>query len=217
MAEFVLVVHGQTLVLDPQGALYWRERRALCLSDVHLGKSHTFRRNGIAVPSGTTAGELKRLDGLLERYQPERLWILGDLLHSAVDGREVHVATLKRWLDDLGGIEKRLVLGNHDKAVGPLSDALQCVRGAQIEAPFVLAHEPHLSAHGPVIAGHLHPVVRLGDRLGKARFKAFWLNAQGLVLPSFGAFTGGYVVQPTRGDRVLIIADGAVRELKTAA
>jgi len=34
------------------------------------------------------------------------------------------------------------------------------------------------------------------------------------VLPAFGEFTGTYTVQPTSGDRVFVVADDRVIEMK---
>ena len=59
------------------------------------------------------------------------------------------------------------------------------------EAPFVLAHHPEPSASGYVLAGHLHPGVRLagpGDL--RATLPCFWFADRVGVLPVCGEFTG---------------------------
>ena len=42
----------EQLLLLPERALWWPQQKALVLSDVHFGKSATFRENGIPVPEG---------------------------------------------------------------------------------------------------------------------------------------------------------------------
>ena len=73
---------GEPVRLYAERALYWPARRRLVIADLHLGKGDTFRRHGIAVPSGGTADDLARLAGLLARTGARELWVLGDMLHG---------------------------------------------------------------------------------------------------------------------------------------
>ena len=41
---------GQTLILHPAKAIFWKEKSRLLLADVHLGKAGHFRKVGIPVP-----------------------------------------------------------------------------------------------------------------------------------------------------------------------
>lgn len=66
----------------------------------------------------------------------------------------------------------------------------------------------------PVLAGHLHPVVRLRGPAGdRARLPCFWVRPRTLVLPAFGSFTGGWPVPAARGDRIFVPVEGAVVEV----
>ena len=66
----------------------------------------------------------------------------------------------------------------------------------------------------PVLAGHLHPVVRLhGPARDRARLPCFWVRPRTLVLPAFGSFTGGWSVPVARGDRIFVPVEGAVVEV----
>jgi len=211
--EFELAVHGQTLCLDASGAAFWREQRTLLLADVHLGKAHTFRRHGIAIPSGTTALELDRIAALIQRFAPARVLVLGDLLHSKIDGSEGFVLELKALVRAHPQVRFEVVRGNHDRRVEALSDCMQFHSGALLEGPFSLCHEPTSKPQAFELCGHIHPVVRLGDANGSVRLKAFWYQASCLVLPSFGAFTGGYLVKQSAQDRLFVVTDAQVAEL----
>lgn len=85
---------------------------------------------------------------------------------------------------------------------------------ALVEPPFVLAHGPRPDPRGDTLAGHLHPVVRLGGRRGdRLRCSAFWFRADHAVLPAFGAFTGGYPIEASPGERVVVVGADDLVEL----
>lgn len=66
-----------------------------------------------------------------------------------------------------------------------------------------------------MLAGHIHPVVRLGAGSERLRVPVFWRHADGLVLPAFSSFAGGARVSPRPGDRVFAVGEGEVIEVST--
>ena len=89
-----------------------------------------------------------------------------------------------------------LVRGNHDLHAGdpPATLALALVNEPWLpcaDAPVLACHHPQAVAGHTVIAGHLHPTLRLrGPARDTLRAPCFsWGDGQ-LVLPAFGAFTG---------------------------
>ena len=76
--------------------------------------------------------------------------------------------------------------------------------------PFIANHHPEPARGGYVLAGHIHPAVRLSDRGGSFKLPCFWFSRKVGVLPAFGAFTGTAVVRPREGDQVYVIAEGEV-------
>jgi len=97
-----------------------------------------------------------------------------------------------------------IVAGNHDRreARDKWRSAVAWHASPLIDAPFVLAHEPHAHAEGYVLAGHIHPTIRLPDARRAVRVPIFWQRADALVLPSFGFFTGGADVRPAIGEKI---------------
>jgi len=61
-----------------------------------------------------------------------------------------------------------------------------------------------------VLAGHIHPAVRLSGDGDSVRLPCFWFSPRVGVLPAFGAFTGSATVRPREGDQVFVIADGEI-------
>lgn len=202
-------------LLGGRGA--WRDTdRALVVADLHLGKARSFRAGGVPVPAGTTEETLSRLERMLSATQPARLIIVGDLLHDAAGLEapviEAFAALRGRWQH----VSMVLVQGNHDRRAGRLPEALDItVADAAMEDGGVLfCHDPAEVTGArrpgvPVVAGHVHPVARLVDALGDhLRAPCFHLAARGmLLLPALGAFTGGAVIRPRRGDRVFVVRD----------
>ena len=54
----------------------------LLLADLHLGKGAHFRREGIPVPTNMISKDLRKLETLIDLFQPGRVVFLGDLFHS---------------------------------------------------------------------------------------------------------------------------------------
>jgi len=211
-----VVVRGERLLLFPERAALWEGARTLLVADPHWGKAAAFRAGGLPVPGGTTAEGVARLDGLLERTGAGRVVFLGDFLHAAEGRAPATLGALAEWRARHREVEMVLVRGNHDRHAGdpPAELGVRCVAPPLVEPPFVLAHHPGESGAGYVVAGHLHPAVRLvGRGRQRERLPCFWFGAGGAVLPAFGPFTGAAVVEPEPGDRVFVVAGAAVVEV----
>lgn len=213
---FDCAVAGETLRLLPDRALHWPRANTLIVADVHLGKGAAFRRAGVAVPSGGTEADLDRLTRLLEATGAQRLLVLGDLFHTHLSADEPAVAAIDAFRARHAALRIEAIRGNHDRGIERLPARWDIVwhTDSRLEPPFVFAHEPAPDARGYVLAGHIHPVLRLRARQDALRLPVFWFSAgpQGVgVLPSFGAFTGGHPVQPAPGDQLIAVTpDGLV-------
>lgn len=215
-----LVLDQGELELLAGHAVFEPLSRSLLVADLHLGKGLTFRRHGLPVPSGSSADTLARLDRLIEACQPERLVVLGDLLHGPQALHGLLLDRLIDWRARHRSLAVCLVDGNHDRQAGqlpadcgiePAGQALQC-------GPWVLQHaEPDAGDTGFAIVGHTHPVVRLRSVGDSLRRPCFWLRPQALVLPAFGELTGGWLVRPAPGERVFVAAGEVVLEVPKAA
>lgn len=208
-------LHGETLDLHADRALYWPRRHTLIVADVHLGKGAAFRRAGLAIPSGDTRRDLLRLEALIALYAPERLLVLGDLFHAPLLESE-------SWFDDMAAFRTRhaqlafeVLRGNHDRALHHLPPdwRIDWHAGARHEPPFVFAHEPADDHRGYGMAGHLHPVLKLRSPTDRLRMPVFWLRERHAVLPSFGGFTGGYGITRLAGERVYAVGPDGVIEI----
>ncbi|MGE0355289.1 MAG: ligase-associated DNA damage response endonuclease PdeM [Burkholderiales bacterium] len=211
------LVAGERLVLLAERAAWWPAARTLFVADFHLGKAASFRRAGIALPEGTTAESLGRLERALAGREVGHLVILGDFLHSAEARAPATLSRFGEWRSARRELAITLVRGNHDDRAGdpPGEWDMRCVDPGEPLGPFALVHEPAPAAGGYALAGHVHPAVRLAERGGQSlRLPCFWFGRRVGVLPSFGAFTGSALVRPRSGDRVFVVAGDEVLPVK---
>jgi DNA ligase-associated metallophosphoesterase len=212
-ADPVLTVElaGEQVTLDADRALHWPSRATLLVADVHFGKAQVLREGGIPLPRGSTDGDLARLDALLERHAPERLLVLGDLVHGRTAPDAAWIDGVATWRAGRPHLECVVLRGNHDRHFDPARLGFDVVEGALHEGPFVFAHEPAPDPRGYVLAGHIHPGVVLRERHApRTRLPAFWFAATVGILPAFGRLTGLMPVQPAPADRVFAVAPGMV-------
>lgn len=208
MKGLEIEVLGVELLLTCEGSVWVPSERTLLVADLHIGKGATFRAAGVPIPSGSTLATLQSLSELAQRFEAERIIVLGDLWHAQAS------EVLAEWLSEQSA-EVCLVPGNHDRrALGGLHPSGLCVLDEVYDlGPFRLTHHP-IATSGFSICGHVHPVITLTQPIFRTRrFRCFWQTPTHLVLPSFGAFTGGTPVVRQPGHRIFLCAGSEVAEL----
>ena len=199
---------GTELTLLPERGVWLPASRVLLVADLHLGKAESFQTSGIPLPSDGDLGNLNQLLELSTALQPERVMVLGDLIHSRC-GLTTELRAKIAALPELMGCALELVGGNHDQ--GSWLEGLQAGPSRRLDNLW-LSHEPCTPSDPQLlnVAGHVHPVAVLGGAADRLRLPCFALNnaARHLLLPAFGALTGGYVVSPEH--QRWVIADAHV-------
>ena len=203
---------NQTLELLPSKAVLLPDR-TLVVADLHLGKATAFQAKGLAIPEGDSHADLNRLGTICEQVRATRIVINGDLFHSPA-GLSVEIERLlETWLFTIG-LPVELVLGNHDRKLPQLPTWLTVVHSVE-HAGVHLVHDPADAPAGvPVVAAHWHPVAKIADgKRTSLRLPCFLLRRNVLVLPSFGTFTGGAIVDREEGDRLFVAPGDRVIEV----
>jgi DNA ligase-associated metallophosphoesterase len=211
-----IVVAGETVSLLAQKALYWPRHKMLVVADIHFGKAASFRALGVPVPRGTTTQNLQALDGLMAMFEVEHLMFLGDFLHARAAHASATQAAMLAWRLRHPSLALTLVRGNHDRHAGDPARELgiNMVDEPYSLAPFSFCHHPDIATPGYALAGHIHPAYVLATRFDALRLPCFVVGTGRMILPSFGAFTGGFTITPGVGDRVFVTSGEAVHAVR---
>ena len=215
MNALELQLAGERLLLLPQKAMYWPRERTLMVADIHFGKAASFRALGVPVPHGTTAANLQALDALVAEHGARRIVFLGDFLHAKTAHAVATLAAMQHWRAAHPSLELTLVRGNHDRHAGdpPPGLRMEMVDEPYLQGPFAFCHHPDVLIAAYVLAGHVHPVYKLRSGWESLLLPCFLAAPERLVLPAFGAFTGGHPVKPQPGERLFITSGEAVLEV----
>lgn len=184
-----VALNGVAFVADRSGVLYWPAERMLVVADLHLEKASSKALRGVLLPPYDTAETLRRLAASVDRYRPAVVVALGDSLHDRGAAQRLGEADRRSLAALQAGRSWIWVTGNHDPEIdarlgGDVVDGLD-LGGIRLQ---------HAPGEGPArgeIAGHLHPAARISIKGSVLRRPCFVACDCRLVLPAFGAFTGG--------------------------
>ncbi|MEN8866269.1 MAG: ligase-associated DNA damage response endonuclease PdeM [Akkermansiaceae bacterium] len=189
---------------------------SLVVADLHLGKAATFRNRGLAVPEGSNAADLRRLQSLVDFKQPKQLIIAGDLFHSADGMSTSTIRSFHEWLERLD-LPVILTEGNHDRRSWFTRHKFPIEVTPELALDsLIITHDPYdLSADRPGIAGHLHPGVRIKESARQSFHIAGFLlkKAEHLILPAFSEFTGIYPLKIVATDQFFAEINGTISEI----
>jgi DNA ligase-associated metallophosphoesterase len=208
MVPFSFAGHDFALV---QGrALYWPGEAALLVADLHLEKASAFARFGQMLPPYDSRETLERIAMAIRETGARRVFALGDNFHDAggPERLEPHaagmLAALTRCTDWVW------ITGNHDRGPG-YGEAL-----AELEvAGLMLRHEAVAGEAKPELSGHFHPKLRVTVRGRRIVRPCAVASEDKLILPAYGALTGGMdaadpaiiaALQPARRADALVAA-----------
>lgn len=173
----------------PDGALLWPARRALLVADLHFEKASWYAARGQFLPPYDSEATLAALTALAERTGARELWCLGDSFHDSAGAQRLP-GTARAMLTEL---QRRLdwtwVVGNHDAALGTGIGG-RIVAEAEVDG-LLLRHEALPGETRPELSGHFHPKLRVRIRGRSIARRCFIQTPTKLILPAFGALTGG--------------------------
>ncbi len=178
------------VMLRWSGALWLEHESTLVVADLHFEKGSSYAaRFGQMLPPYDTRETLDRLDRELALLSPERLIFLGDSFHDGGGEARLAADDYKRLEGLALGRDLVWAVGNHD-ADGPKVLPGEIIDEAAVSG-LTLRHEPLPGVQLGEVAGHLHPAAKVASGRATTRRRCFVTDGQRLVLPAFGAFTGG--------------------------
>lgn len=205
-------IQHEVFTLTNQRALFWKKEKALILSDLHIGKTAHFRKNGIALANHIMKNDLERLSILIEYFQPEKFIVVGDLLHAG-DNSEVSEFCL--WKEQFSDLKFYLVEGNHDKISKKLESKL-CLnyKSKSLEIDdFIFIHDFEKAQSKFQITGHIHPGFVINSVVKKIKLPCFVVSENQLLLPAFSDFTGLDTKNLPKKGRFYVFTDADIYEI----
>ena len=179
----------QHLIADHSGALVWPDENLLVIADLHLEKGSSFARRGSVIPPYDSRATIERLIDVLGRWSPDRVISLGDSFHDHYGSERLSAADREHMRAFTQRYDWIWVSGNHDPApppdLGGSSEAEVAIAG------IVFRHLPSERTEQTEIAGHLHPKARVKARGRRVSRPCFVSDPRRVLLPAFGAYTGG--------------------------
>jgi hypothetical protein len=198
MNDLEIGVNGESLVLDISGAAWWPSRRTLIFADLHFEKGSSYARGGQFLPPYDTHATLLRMRHAVARRGPARIVALGDSFHDPHAAERLSGEAREMLAGMAQTAQFIWIAGNHDPR--PPAWLGGEIRAEWREAGLVFRHEPSSGTAPGEVAGHLHPCARVSKWGRFVRRRCFAADGNRLLLPSFGAYTGGLDV----GDEAIV-------------
>lgn len=185
---------------EPAATATLEGERILLVADYHAGYEAGLRyERGVDVPSRAPERR-ERLLALLERTDPDRLVVLGDLMHSIGDPGGAERGELEVLFEAFSpSLRVTVVKGNHDGLIETWLAADDPEVGTDLEIGTVtivpgdgialgdgdvgICHghtwpAPAALECDVLCLGHEHPCIRLEDEVGGSRVERTWLRGQ---------------------------------------
>ena len=188
MNVFPFTLAGVPLQALGSGALFWPDRKLLCVSDLHIGKAERQARlGGAQLPPYETHDTLQRLEHDLQATGATTVVCLGDTfddttaMDELTEGESLWIARLqagRKWI---------WIEGNQDP--GPV--ALGGTHLAELpQPPLVFRHIAQPGSSGE-LSGHYRPKASMRTRGHSLSRPCFLVDSDRVILPSYGTYTGG--------------------------
>lgn len=180
---------GQSFSATRDGALYWPREEALLLADLHLEKASWFARLGQLLPPYDSLATLSAVARELAATGARRVYCLGDSFHDKFGCDRLPSDARALLTTMTGTLDWTWIVGNHDPGFADHCGG-RIVEEAVVGG-IVLRHEAQRGEERPEMSGHFHPKLRLHIKGRNVSRRCFVMTRSKLILPAFGALTGG--------------------------
>lgn len=172
----------------PTGAAWWPHHHLLVLADLHLEKGSAHAARGFFLPPYDTAHTLEKLESLLHELRPRHVLCLGDSFDDPAAWHRMHPHDRHRLHTLTTSTSWTWISGNHDPSP---PHTMPGTRASEITiAGILFRHQPAPSSL-PQVNAHFHPKATLRLRGQRISGPCFLASPTRLILPAFGAYTGG--------------------------
>jgi uncharacterized protein len=180
---------GHEFRVVDRAALFWPARSALIVADLHLEKASWFALHGQMLPPHESRATLDRLAQCIATSGAREVWCLGDNFHDDAGADRMTADARAVLLDLTTQCDWHWIVGNHDAHLPPLVGG-RILDQASVDG-LILRHRAEPAETRPELSGHFHPKYRAVARARGVSRPCFMLSETKLILPAFGALTGG--------------------------
>ncbi|WP_242139287.1 ligase-associated DNA damage response endonuclease PdeM [Sphingomonas sp. TREG-RG-20F-R18-01] len=184
---------GHDLLALRSGAVFWAKRAALLVADLHFEKASWFAQRGQMLPPYDSLVTLGGLSEDVAATGAREVWCLGDSFHDDGGCDRLPAIAQERLRALTGATRWTWITGNHDS--GLVDRCGGAVVDEAVVDALVLRHEADPTETRPELSGHFHPKLRLRVRGQNVSRRCFVATPTKLILPAFGALTGGLDAQ----------------------
>ena len=188
ISKGVRVTNDRCLIID--------DGPTAVIGDLHLGYESALEDEGMYIPRMNTRSIRTAINRILEKYEPSRFVLLGDIKHDfkrAPKECRSEVSTILKTISDAS--EVILVKGNHDNFIqNVLSDERMEVYENIDLCGFRMEHGHVDSGKRPVVIGHEHPSVRIPGQVGGGVKLQCFVHSKDhgiIIIPPFSPFSSG--------------------------
>ncbi|MCJ7445692.1 MAG: metallophosphoesterase [Methanotrichaceae archaeon] len=161
-----------------------QQYKVLVASDLHLGLEYELWLNGMSIPSQTER-LLSKLKIFLKKIKPDIMVLLGDIKHNVPRTSWQEKREVPNFLEALSQDARiEIVPGNHDvglEYMAPPNVKVHPSSGIVLdEIGYFHGHawpDKRLFQSKALVAGHIHPAVRLKDPIGCTLTRPVWVRA----------------------------------------
>ena len=197
--DFYLV--GEKLTALRTGSLFWEEMGILCVSDLHLGKTHRLNRFGAgALPPYENIDTLKRLQEDIHNTNPSCVICLGDSFDDPLAEKSLSTNEIDSLKILQKGRDWIWISGNHDPYTS-------CKYGNYLNSfskSAITFRHIALRGENGEISGHYHPKISVKLSNANVVRACFIADQNKIIMPAYGTYTGGMSV---RSDEIKELVD----------
>ena len=180
---------SRNFVVLPSGGLYWPARQALLVADLHLEKASWFARFGQMLPPYDSEVTIDTVADDVRASGATAVWCLGDSFHDRFGCDRLPQTARDKLTALTGALDWVWITGNHD--AGMIDHCGGRIEVELVVEGMVLRHEAEAGETRPELSGHFHPKLRLKARGRRVSRRCFVASRTKMILPAYGALTGG--------------------------
>jgi len=209
-------------------AAFVEEKKALVITDLHLGIEQDLFRSGITI-NPQAEKFAKVLNNLIQQLRAKYLIILGDVKYEVPGTSLRELKQIPKFFDALEDVKIFISKGNHDAGLEDILPSYVSLRGSRgfrmHEYGFFHGHawpSKSLMQCDYLFMGHLQPAIEFCDSFGFRSIEQVWLKGKLnrekvkeryktkkvgrlnlLILPSFNKLSGSLILNRTPPSELL--------------